>query len=573
LAFVLVVSLTFAMLAILPTLALGSFEAIYNYIPNSKVTPHNAIDLDQAQIETALGLTTVDYTTAKNMYQSGGHSKSYAAVSVASAAANIPAFTTAAACSGTDASGNAVTGMSLKSAASAATSGNAAGPYKCIYPTSTTQATFCTCMVGAIPSASQVTTGCLDTSATLTITEGSNTVTLAGGTYTISNDAGRTIQGFGTSSTHTSKMYTNSASCPGCPYRDYVKFYNFYGAHGYGDDIVLGALNDAALATEETEVVFPSTPLAPYTKVYNFTLFSDDNTRTQVIKKTTAYMNVWMYTVREFEDAIDDCEVGNTANNDGSVHAWDEGVAFYTGSLEGTDGSGSGKLIAALADKRCQNFGTCGAAGDAITGTSKVNHDLLHQFQLGRNELIVLNCAGVRPILNRIVSLMTIPLVQGTLRYAYRMGAYGPAGAGTATASTMLTYNAEGVVFAGAVLPLVAACSSGAAQTIRPTCSSVRAARRPSRAALSRPLSRPTTRASASPAQTLARSTRAAASRAPMRAPGACPARTPRRAPPPTSPTSASPATSRAPSSPTTTRSTSTRRRWRRSSPSAPPRG
>ena len=60
-----------------------------------------------------------------------------------------------------------------------------------------------------------------------------------------------------------------------------------------------------------------------------------------------------MYVLREFEDAIDDCDVGSIDNNYGSAHAWDEGVAFYTGSLEGQDGSGSGQMLHALADKRC----------------------------------------------------------------------------------------------------------------------------------------------------------------------------------------------------------------------------
>ena len=84
-----------------------------------------------------------------------------------------------------------------------------------------------------------------------------------------------------------------------------------------------------------------------------------------------------MYAVREFEDAIDDCSSCTSACNEfslngDSVHAWDEGVAFYTGSLQGTDGAGSGKMVYALADKRCKNFKTCGAAGDATSGTSKV---------------------------------------------------------------------------------------------------------------------------------------------------------------------------------------------------------
>ena len=84
-----------------------------------------------------------------------------------------------------------------------------------------------------------------------------------------------------------------------------------------------------------------------------------------MIKKGTAYMTIWMYVIREMEDALDDCKEACTIEdcNDDPVHAWDEGVAFYTGSLEGSDGSGSGKLAYALADKRCANFKTCGDMG------------------------------------------------------------------------------------------------------------------------------------------------------------------------------------------------------------------
>merc|ERR1719160_2037457 len=71
----------------------------------------------------------------------------------------------------------------------------------------------------------------------------------------------------------------------------------------------------------------------------------DDDARVQIAKKTSAYMNVWMYVIREFEDAIADCKAGCIDCNDDPVHAWDEGVAFYAGSLEGVDGSGSGKML------------------------------------------------------------------------------------------------------------------------------------------------------------------------------------------------------------------------------------
>jgi len=56
---------------------------------------------------------------------------------------------------------------------------------------------------------------------------------------------------------------------------------------------------------------------------------------------------------------------------------------FYTGSLEGADGAGSGKLPYNLADSRCQNFKTCGDEGTNLTGTSQDNADLLSLFNLG----------------------------------------------------------------------------------------------------------------------------------------------------------------------------------------------
>ena len=126
------------------------------------------------------------------------------------------------------------------------------------------------------------------------------------------------------------------------------------------------------------------------------------------MKKGSAYMNVWMYAIREFEDAIDDC-TSCTSNcnsfsiNSGSVHAWDEGVAFYTGSLEGTadGGSSAGKLLYRLAEKRCANFGTCGECGDEACGTAMVNLEL---FQLG-----VAKCVDSEWLIEVTLLLMSLP--------------------------------------------------------------------------------------------------------------------------------------------------------------------
>ena len=106
-----------------------------------------------------------------------------------------------------------------------------------------------------------------------------------------------------------------------------------------------------------------------------------------------------------------------------SVHAWDEGVAFYTGALEGASagGNSAGKLSYRLAEKRCANFKTCGATGDSTSGTSYVNTEVFRQLDIGKNKLLTGKCEETRPVLRKIVSLMSIPLIQGTLRYAYKL--------------------------------------------------------------------------------------------------------------------------------------------------------
>jgi hypothetical protein len=181
----------------------------------------------------------------------------------------------------------------------------------------------------------------------------------------------------------------------------------------------------------------------------------DDDARVQIAKKTSNYMNVWMYVIREFEDAIDDCKAGCIDCNDDPVHAWDEGVAFWTGSLEGTDGSGSGKMIYALADKRCKNFGTCTAAG----GGSQVNEELFKLFTKGKVALQQGKCDDAKPLKKTIVELMSVPLVQGSLRYAYKV----------AKLQGGSKEFAEGAAFSAAILPRVHNCDAAAAKTISDT--------------------------------------------------------------------------------------------------------
>jgi len=174
--------------------------------------------------------------------------------------------------------------------------------------------------------------------------------------------------------------------------------------------------------------------------------------RVECAKKGSAYMNVWMYVIREMEDAIEDCTSGCINCNDDPVHAWDEMVAFYAGSLEGTSGSTNGKLLYRLAEKRCANFGTC----TGTNGKSAVNEGVVAQSILGKKALTEGRCADVPAIKKRIVQLMSVPLVQGALRYAYKVDKLQGSDKEIA----------EGAVFSAAILPRVAKCDSSAAKII-----------------------------------------------------------------------------------------------------------
>jgi len=196
-----------------------------------------------------------------------------------------------------------------------------------------------------------------------------------------------------------------------------------------------------------------------------------------MIKKGTAYMNAWMYAIREFEDAIDDCTQGSlTANlaSSGPVHAWDEGVGFFVGAGPQVgiyanpdsmaSGTKAGFLAYTLGNKRCRNFKTCGVDGNTNVGEAYINSELWELFNGGNQLILTGNCAEVVPIKNQIVQKMTVPLVQGTLRYAYKQAVtnYGTDAVNDALAEE----KGEGAIFAAAVLPQVHACSATHAKTI-----------------------------------------------------------------------------------------------------------
>jgi len=209
-----------------------------------------------------------------------------------------------------------------------------------------------------------------------------------------------------------------------------------------------------------------------------------DNGRAELMKKGANYQAVWMYVLHELEDAIGDCYAGDITANDatptgGAPHAWDEGWAFYAGSLvaataadsamEGTGLQKEGTLIWELSEKRGKDFGTLDT-----TGPSKANVGLVTDFKSGRDKIIAADCAGAEPVIDDIIKKMTIPLIQGTIKYAWKAD---PANAGDCSADagkTALTASdncvkswTEGWAFAAALLPQLDQCDPEVASVVR----------------------------------------------------------------------------------------------------------
>jgi hypothetical protein len=86
-----------------------------------------------------------------------------------------------------------------------------------------------------------------------------------------------------------------------------------------------------------------------------------------------------------------------------------------------------------------------------------VNAQVIGQFRIGQHKLLSGKCVEAIPIKRRIVELMSVPLVQGTLRYAWKV---------TFQHSDSKS-RAEGAAFSAAILPRVAACNPDAAEIIK----------------------------------------------------------------------------------------------------------
>jgi hypothetical protein len=374
-----------------------SWDRIASYEPASGVDKHKQIDLDQKEIEEALAQSPANFAKAEALYVTGGHSGPYARLTVPT----LPAAITKGQI--VKQTGNTVaSGYIMSDRGTGVTSVDIGYNSKCIDNTFASK---------------HDTTGCFTKTSALMVGGAVNI-----GVPSVLHNKYRTLSGFSTDAA--AKMVGEVT------FEKYKKYYTY---PDYADRYVKAALKGTGAFQGK-----------------------DEKARIQGVKKGSAYMNVWMYTIHQMEQAIKDCTSEVHKGKQDPVYAWDKVVAYYVGGLEGLWGAGSGKLLYNLADMRCQNFKTCGAGGTAITGNSQVNEDIMTRIKHGKSKILSGKCSEASPYKDQIISLMTVPLIQGALRYAYKVDKL----------SGGSKEKAEGAVFSAAVLPMIDACSKATAKTI-----------------------------------------------------------------------------------------------------------
>ncbi|CAJ1931940.1 unnamed protein product [Cylindrotheca closterium] len=398
----------------------GGYESIHSYTPMSLVTDSAAIDQDLHVIHLELKKETQrGWTNAEKIYREGAFSKPVAKILLNSPLEDdLPAKTTV---KGVDTSGFPVSGTLFKEAKVDERE------LMIQYDISEVQANYVNCQVGGNPAPNVG--GCFNSTGNLTV----NGAVLPYD-YDIykHNVNERTIAHMSIDAEE--KMW----KCDNCPFPEYQMFYNYFGEFNYADRILTHAFRG-----EQTYLKHGNMDFGYYTE-YALTEF---------LHKGMSYLNIWMWTIRQMEHALAECEESKL---DEGVHYWDEAVAFYTGSrslIPNRDGN----LIWHQAMLRCDEFMTCGPNADQRDEEPYVNIEAFKHFNEGQLNIVNGKCKLARKNKERIVTMMLIPLIQGNLRYSHIIAHED---------KFYEKHGAEATLYALATLPFVHDCNPKNAEII-----------------------------------------------------------------------------------------------------------
>lgn len=194
----------------------------------------------------------------------------------------------------------------------------------------------------------------------------------------------------GNSALYSLQSLATSDNRDGVP--QYDTFKNYFLKDNYSDDFTLSTLDGSGVFAK-----------------------ADKDERAEAATRAIQGMISYMAVVERLHVAVSLCQKGQVKE---SVKSWDEGVALFVGSIEGSSRGGApigdGTLMYSLAKETANLFGTVEGSGDASS-----NEKLILSMQDGQSFLSNKNCAGAQSsIANEILELLPVPIVQGILYYA-----------------------------------------------------------------------------------------------------------------------------------------------------------
>ena len=137
---------------------------------------------------------------------------------------------------------------------------------------------------------------------------------------------------------------------------------------------------------------------------------ASDTVRYQGIAKLTANMGMVGYTIHELNAAVAKADAGNTDNDSGAPHNWDEGWAFFHGPDEHWSCSPAYTM-----KKRAADYGTeTNGVSNALAASEQAMVDGLAALQAGDE-------AGYDAATETVIKNIIITYSQATLKYTMKM--------------------------------------------------------------------------------------------------------------------------------------------------------
>jgi len=251
------------------------------------------------------------------------------------------------------------------------------------------------------------------------------------------------------------ELSTNLDNLEGDDIPELLKQYiAYFGTASYGNTIVSAGFDPSV----KTNLANGNIDLTTFTPEGGDPVSYGFKGREEVSKKGIQYLIAPMQMHVKMTEAINLLDNGDKVN---AEIAWDAAVAYFVGST-------FKDLFYVLGTKRCANFGTCNKEDDGVKkeDCAPPNDEIFLQFYKGQNGLKKNKSKKLKKSVDRIIKAYVIPLMQGTLRYSYKIGkgiyTDTPVDSVEAPLGDQLGQkeNAEGYMFVVGTLPFIHECNA-----------------------------------------------------------------------------------------------------------------